>query len=608
MTQATKNSLQIDDLARTSVRIATDHEIEEINQKQGWSGARRLEPTRQAIQRIRTQKSASEDRFQSWLAHPDERVQMAMVEERKNETAPWGGPQEETRRRGQELGGQVAGQLLQEDVCWNPVIDALAANGLYPYHRTGGVGKKTLKRHDQQLEPLQHFIEKVQDFSTLQPLLVFQSPTLRDGLASHPDLPPQALEELKDTPTAMAKIGRQEHLHDTTREQTFQWVINVLDHLREQAEEQNPRDWPQKQRRKRRRQTEWTWKVLKRLIRKHDLNLTSRHQDQLLDTIPPGPDHGHTGARGLFEGGMWIKHLKRKPLVGQLDQEHLHQLYEQMRDIPEAGALLAQPKLGARTWHQTLDWLPRRDGWHGEKVQKGLARHPRALLESKRVRDFLMTAAQKPAVLEPMLEQLKGEEPSLYRKVLDRLFAIAEQGDDHWQRNRAAKVLRQHVQTPDELFRLYQALKDRPPQKFQKIVEGLLRHEQADPRLACRILDDTRSSTVRQAVLKIPWARQADAIRKKVSQTRDKKLLELLLKEASGEELRTYFRRLVTKEPERAGEIFENMSPEEIQQLGADELQKLLAAPNRQIRMAALMAASNIEKSEPDRSEKPRKR
>lgn len=588
----------LEERVRLKPRTATDEEIQKINQQKGRTGARRLEPADAAIKRLKNQKTANDDRFCSWLTHPDERVQIALADQWP-EAGWWQQDRNGRSQRSTILLQRALQQAQQEELCWTPVLDRIATRGAYPWNWPSDRTAQ-MPSPDKVLEPLNDLIYRAEDFEDIKFLLEFTFPKIREWLAVRPDLPAEAIDELQETHWAMNHVGAQERLEPGVAERTFEWVIDTLHQARQigeqpstETEEETRKYWDQ--------QARACLEVLGRLLRKHNLQLTQNQTRQLLDTMPePTPRSPRsTGARGTLQGYLWFHYLQQPAFRQQMNAEDKRRLYRNFRRDPRAGKIMSWESMNEELWEETLDWLPRAVGWHAKELKKGLADHPRAITESTRVRTFLLESANSPDLIKKVARKSPDDDTEARNRACERVLEIAEGTGDILHRKQALHVGPELARNNQDLKRLYLGTQDMHTSLRSQLVRRILCAKTARlPDLALFVLEETRSPKIRKAVLQVRQARTHPEVRQALIDTEDRNLLDLLLEEADAEELQALFGRLAGKDAERAGEKLDDLTDEQIEKLQRSDLTPLLQAENREIRLKALMAASQVEKEE----------
>lgn len=116
---------------RLEVRRASNQEVTQINEQEGYTYSRKLEPAQQAIERAQTAQTATRDRLLSWIYHPDERVPMAMIDNqgtRYPRKEVW---RDEAEFVGQHLLRRAWLEARQEGHLWTPILDKMSTRSAH---------------------------------------------------------------------------------------------------------------------------------------------------------------------------------------------------------------------------------------------------------------------------------------------------------------------------------------------------------------------------------------------------------------------------------------------------------------------------------------------
>lgn len=206
-----------------------------INEREGHKRARRYLPAPEAIEMIRTQNSANEDRIRSWVLHPDDRVPLELLEAEGNDTDTWfdqklmGFVHDDTKlttRMKVLLYKRAMTQAKREGVAWTPLLDGLEFAHRYSKTKTGAWWLGQVDDHwvrdpselagalpegfdctpDEQIEPLLEWIRSSSPTTEeLLPLLDFQHEQLRETVAQQiPRITYELLQQL--SPNVWAEL------------------------------------------------------------------------------------------------------------------------------------------------------------------------------------------------------------------------------------------------------------------------------------------------------------------------------------------------------------------------------------------------------------------
>lgn len=237
---------------------ATDEEIETLNEKYEFKGARAYEPTEKAIARLKGARSAADSRLFSWLHHPDDRVVMALMEDSTFGNKGWG-------KASELIGGAVTARGIHrattDNVLWNPILDRAAKTGNWGTYYRGSVDYDTheegkldgFPKHGpsttptKQAEKLIPWIKKQKDPNVFEHLLRFEHRTIREQVFQNAecltiDFIRKALEE---TPGIGSYIAKNRSLTQEQIRWLFEWGVQEIDDAdgRQESEDDNHLSW-----------------------------------------------------------------------------------------------------------------------------------------------------------------------------------------------------------------------------------------------------------------------------------------------------------------------------------------------------------------------------
>lgn len=605
---------------RTRVQTAPTNKIQERNQQADFSGARAFEPAEKATERIRQQQNANQDRLDSWIEHPDERVPIALAETYKNADSDknwWRG----------ESGEQAAARLVrraieeaeQDRVSWTPLLDAVRKNSLPPW---GFVSSRYAFRHfpdrDGFVEPIDKaFEEQRLGRAEMQELLTFQARAVRKHIITQLSLGSFEVEKLLETPN-QAKAACQKATFTPEGQQRM--AQRLLEEL-EEALRQFPRNLSGENRAdeeigKRQscwyNQADWAQKGLTRLLAYQDYQPDDQDFRPIVEACfnwaeQPGVENGRFLDQQPEE--MVVKLVAENGLGQHLSGEILDRLHEKLCTTIQGAQIAGVEGSLPRTWQRALQQGQSTSyNWMRRRTCQSFLEQKEALQQDE-IWMFVFNSPEA-GTLGALARAV--EDPNRREQTKQRMLTILQEGVEAKGYLTARRKVVRHfldgvAENEQDLWRLYLGAKtlENPRQHIKKIVD----HPKATLALAARILEDTRSINLRRYLIGLEWVRRSREVREAVADTRDLELLKQLIEEADSDEIGRFFRRLARKDKTLAGQKLDDLSRKQLQKLEKGDLTPLLQAQDSEVRLKAIRQTAQAgEPPEQDQEDRGRSR
>lgn len=592
---------------RTAYHLAFLEEVEARNQRHDHQGARQLEPTLQAIERIQSQQHANSDRIDSWAEHPDERVQVALIRagtqaQTRNDRADWWGG-----RQGKELLDRLWKQhtrrARQEDVHWTPVLDELVqglrARDGYQKHY-GGLDESKI---NDQLAPVGRWLAEEARLPEVWELLNFRSRRI-GGLVARCSrvISPKMARELFQYEQGWGgwnhpgqEMGKNEHLDGAQLLEIARVAAEIIDERASQIDENTDEHDPTflyDQNRARDRSLRGTTGFVRELWQRREE--LPHWPEEIADALIP-----HMPRETSYPRRSWRQPLAvvAREIAPAMSSEQLEATWEHLDSRRQDAAPLLSFEHGPESlWKKGIEAARK---WAGEGADNRLlcqlAQNTRAL--------------QQPWVQEALLEA--DLPPALYRAAQhgppDLLDKATRRLKHHLQKalagtsNRTGKDLLEwnleYADSKEELHQLYDICSS-----HGNMVNKILGHPAADVDFAWHVLQDTRCQNVRQWIARTKDWRSDQRIYEKLQSSQDTRIIKPLLKDAPGADFPDLLKRFVQKNPEKGLKLLKTLEQEDdsrLERLAADHLTPLLSHSERAIRQEALMLAGRLELGDP---------
>jgi hypothetical protein len=534
---------------RTAVHTRTDQEIALLNAEHGYRGARAYEGVEAALARIRTARSASEDRLESWVTHPDERV---VIEALKH---GWAGNWPLSQQRaGEKLLRSALADADAAGVQWTRALDAYeVATG------AGWAGKR--------IHALGQWVEEQADPAEVVRLLEFESAAVQrvvfsrarvfsDGMLgavfNGRSINGTLLSGLGENPAADAGT------HGRVLELAWRLDIDEVDPIGLYRGYGGARS-----------------DVLMEWMLGRGVPIPPSFRAELLslalneggeEGMDPERREGRRAVAGAILAGGTLR--QRGPSKEQLlavggfsgDEllAYLQRLPDAWRNTAMIGALIRHPLATAEVWRSIAGMTLASP----ENAARAFAAQP-ASLEMPEVRQYILTHAAAYRLEEALCYDGRGTllSPSEYRLLFRRVanecgnYFIASIVESATPEHRAAL-------TPDDWSSM------------------------ADP--------NSRPRLNLQTLSLIPSARNTPDIRKRMRVSKNPRVLHGLLADAPPQDVRKLFRRLASANPLAALELLEDKNWSRAAELKPGDLQPLLVSQDSSIRKRAIIAVGTV--------------
>lgn len=581
---------------RTALHIADAKHVQAFNEREDRTHGQACEPTREAINRLREQKTANSARISSWTQHPDERVPIQLIEE-----GGQGGYTPETPQYWRDNSALLRNQLYrrairqadQEGLLWTPLLDKIATFSVWTRTRTHpDLDYETSKERARRLKA---WIQQADKPRELEKLLSFQFPHIAEMVAEHSrvwswSLMKTVVEE-KST-VAATRMVQNPRLPSTLQERLWKTTSRKLDKIQQQIQQKNDKVklWP------------WTELMAEMGASWQRPGPAFTELEQLIERLETSSGgHRHSNLRTLLEAfqrfGEHLDAQQLNRLVRALPASEVPQ-WVGSRWVGENTVVqwLAQhPAANEQVWTTLVEKAP------GSRNLQQLFLKIEEARKTSSVRKHLLRSTH-PEVSHEIAEHAAPEEQKIQgQAMLEALKTSLEAGDEKRVRERINATLNLDHLRVDDLVRLYEMLEE-----SYRNVRDLIRHPSATPQLYRTILEATDKTKIRILLAQHPDVPGDDECFQYLQRCRDPKILQGLCRFGPTEHLRDSFNRLRHASPGLALQVLRNPSfNERIQYLEEQDLIPLLETEELENRRAVLRALGRTQHSKTTESPQP---